>query len=174
MIQAVLVDPVDQETPHQLLDLTLPAQRGAEARPEVVVLSHAVVDPAGVTRVLDGVGWKTQGDDAVDLFSVAGFAQVGVRCGDVGLELPPKAILRRQHKVCFVTVLEQSGYQLARYHQVAALHERHIRRNDYNPLGHYRLVSPANILTGPRFFHNGSCRRNFGRPMMFFGKGLPI
>src|SRR5438552_5902679 len=127
------VEAVEDPPPNPLLEPALPAQPAREALPQVVVLAHAVVEPAHVVPVAHRVGGEAQRDHLVDGLAVRGLADVGQPVRPVGRELAPEAVLRRDHDLREVSGAAQRGRRLFRDGQVAAADEEGAGGDDQDP-----------------------------------------
>src|SRR4029079_6645237 len=125
-----------EDTPsHALLELALAPEPADEALPQVVVLAHAVVEPADVVPVADGVGREAQGDDLVHGLAVRGLADVGQPGRPIRGELAAEPVLRRDHHLGEVARGAQRGRGRFRDGEMAPAHEERAGGDDQDPLG---------------------------------------
>ena len=97
--QQPAVHRMEHAAAHAFLEPSLASQAAREALPQVVVLAHAVVEPADVMPVPDRVRRKAQRDDLVHGLAVRRLADVRQPRRPVGGELAAEAVLRRDHHV---------------------------------------------------------------------------
>ena len=134
----------------RLLEPALAPQAADEALPQVVVLAHAVVEPADVPRMAHRVRREAEGDHLVDGLAVRGLAHVGQPGREVGRELAAEAVLRRDQHLGQMSGAAQGGRRLLRDDQVPAADEQGAGGDDQDTLG----LAHAVVKPSPRGPHH--------------------
>ncbi len=127
--QQVAVGGVRQPAPYALLRQPETAETARQSRPQVVVLTHRVVQPAHVIRMANGVTGVAQADHAIDRLAVAhpDIGQPGRQvCGGLAAE----AVLRCDDDVRVMTLGTKCVDQRAGDHHVPAFGHRRAGRDD--------------------------------------------
>ena len=118
-----------QPAPHALLRQPETAETARESRPQVVVLTHRVVQPAHVIRMANGVTGVAQADHPIDRLAVA-HPDIGQPRRQVCRRLAAEAVLRCDDDVRVVTLGAKCLDQRAGDHHVPAFGHRRAGRDD--------------------------------------------
>jgi len=120
---------------HALLYPPFPFELVKQNGPEIIVFPHAVIEPADMGTMADGIAGKPEGNDVVDGTTQSVHSHIRQGGGQVGPELTAEAVLRSRDEIRLVAGFMKSPDQGAGDGQMAAFHKGNIGGDDADSHG---------------------------------------